>query len=179
MFPRWRRALAHRRFLRRRDLAQRLTSRALDCVIAIGLLVALAPLMLTIAAILILDGPVFEHRERVGRAGLVYREMRFRVTPGRFGETSFFGPFYSFMRQSNVHELPRLMNVLRADMSVVGPSHGAERAESIRPGLIPDAVLPNVPENQRPKTTVGSIWFIVRRYSTALAAVFTYVPPGE
>ena len=115
--------------------------RAGDVVIALTMLVVLSPLMLGAAlAILISDGrPIFYSQERIGRDGFPYRIWKFR-TMRRDAEKM--GAVFAkdgdprvlkvgrFFRRSRIDELPQLWNVLRGDMSMVGPR--PERPEFLR-----------------------------------------------
>ncbi|HET7755062.1 MAG TPA: TIGR03013 family XrtA/PEP-CTERM system glycosyltransferase [Anaeromyxobacteraceae bacterium] len=106
--------------------------RAGDLGIAIAMLVVLSPLMIAAAlAILISDGrPVFYSQERIGRDGHPYRIWKFR-TMRRDAERM--GAVFAkngdprvlavgrFFRRSRIDELPQLWNVVRGDMSMVGP----------------------------------------------------------
>ncbi len=110
----------------------RLGKRALDVAVAGTMLVALAPVMAA-AALLVwaTDGrPVLYSQERTGRHGRAYRIWKFR-TMRRDAERR--GavwaterdprvlPVGRFLRKSRIDELPQLWNVLRGEMSFVGP----------------------------------------------------------
>jgi sugar transferase (PEP-CTERM system associated) len=110
----------------------RLVKRALDVSGAVGLLVATSPLMLFAAvAIALTDGfPVLYSQERTGRDGEPYRVWKFRTMrrdAERMGATwATEGdprvlPVGRFLRKSRIDELPQLWNVLRGEMSLVGP----------------------------------------------------------
>ena len=111
----------------------RVAKRALDVVGATLGLVALAPLFAVVAATLLIKSgrPIFYTQERVGRRGRTFRIIKFRSMK-LDAETST-GPiwasnhddrctkFGAWLRQTNIDELPQLFNVLKGEMSLVGP----------------------------------------------------------
>ena len=107
--------------------------RVFDVVVSAGLLAALAPLLVLIgAAIAIANGrPVFYRQTRVGLDGDDFEILKFRtMVPDAERDT---GPVWAatgdhrqtpigrFLRRWSLDELPQLWNVLRGDMSLVGP----------------------------------------------------------
>jgi len=112
--------------------ATRAAKRAVDLLGALGLLVLLAPAMLAVALlVLVTDGrPVLYTQERTGQGGRAYRIRKFR-TMRRDAEHLGAAwatdrdprvlPVGRFLRRARLDELPQLWNVLRGDMSLVGP----------------------------------------------------------
>jgi sugar transferase (PEP-CTERM system associated) len=111
----------------------RAVKRCLDLVLAIiGLCVAL-PFMLLIAVLLKLDsvGPVFFRQERVGERGAVFTLVKFRTMVADAEKDT--GPVWAqnadprvtrvgkILRRTGMDEIPQLFNVLKGDMSFVGP----------------------------------------------------------
>jgi len=112
--------------------ATRAAKRALDLAVSSAMLVLLAPLMAAVAiAIAVSDGrPVLYSQERTGRGGLPYRIWKFRTMrrdAERLGaawaqdEDPRVLPVGRVLRRSRLDELPQLWNVLRGEMSLVGP----------------------------------------------------------
>jgi sugar transferase (PEP-CTERM system associated) len=109
------------------------TKRLVDIVLSVtGLLVA-APIMAIVAIAIkwTSPGPVFYHQRRVGKDGHVFTIYKFRSmrTDAEAGTGAVWSqqndprvtPVGRFLRRSRLDEVPQLWNVVRGDMSVVGP----------------------------------------------------------
>lgn len=109
-----------------------MAKRLLDLVVSAVGLVILAPFFLLFAASIKLNsqGPVFYLQERVGKGGTLFRLFKFRtmrvgadkataITVGqRDPRITSVG---HFLRRFKLDELPQLINVLKGEMSLVGP----------------------------------------------------------
>ncbi|PRH79263.1 sugar transferase, partial [Streptomyces solincola] len=107
--------------------------RLLDVAVAAPALLLLAPVLLACAgAVRLADGPgVLFRQERVGQDGRLFTLLKFRTlrpadeteaaTRWSVAHDSRLGPVGTFLRRTSLDELPQLWNVLRGDMSLVGP----------------------------------------------------------
>jgi exopolysaccharide biosynthesis polyprenyl glycosylphosphotransferase len=134
----------------RLELPALMVKRGFDLVVAIAMLVVLAPLMALIAAAIKLEspGPVFYRANRVGLGGRLFPMWKFRSmytdAEAREKELAHLNIYQGgtfkipndpratrvgrFLRRTSLDELPQLFNVVLGDMSLVGP----------RPALIGD-----------------------------------------
>jgi sugar transferase EpsL len=106
------------------------SKRGLDIVGATAGLVVLSPLLawVAVAALVTQGPPVLFRQERPGLRGRPFTVIKFRtMRPPRRGEIWYVTdadrvtPLGRFLRSSSIDELPELWNVLRGDMSLVGP----------------------------------------------------------
>ncbi len=107
--------------------------RAMDMALAAVALLVLSPLLALLALLVKLSspGPIFYRQERCGLNGLAFDMLKFRSMP--VGSEQKTGPVWArkadgrstplgaFLRKTSLDELPQLWNVLRGDMSLVGP----------------------------------------------------------
>lgn len=115
------------------DLRGRILKRALDISVSLVLLGLLAPLMLLVASAIRLEskGPIFFTQRRLGRGNQLFMVLKFR---SMYVDTCDLDGHRStarddtrvtrvgqFIRATSLDELPQLLNVLRGEMSLVGP----------------------------------------------------------
>ena len=120
-----------------------LFKRVFDVVFSVLLLIPLAPILLVIAIAVKLDspGPVFYTSERIGKKGRVFHCMKFRTmvkdADARRGDLAHMNErddvlfkisndprvtrLGRFLRKYSLDELPQFFNVLKGEMSIVGP----------------------------------------------------------
>jgi lipopolysaccharide/colanic/teichoic acid biosynthesis glycosyltransferase len=113
-------------------VAVSLSKRVTDLVVAVVLLIFLSPLILMIALAVTRDstGPAFALQKRTGLNGKIFTIYKFRTMMVMEDALGFAHPtrdetrvtkFGRFLRGSSLDELPQLYNVLKGDMSIVGP----------------------------------------------------------
>ena len=129
--------------------------RALDTVGAGCLLVGTAPISIGVAVAVLLDDgrPVIFTHERAGKDGRPFKLLKFRTM--RNGTADAFGAYPpeaavtragKVLRKTSLDELPQLVNILRGEMSFVGPrpalieqttrySETQKKRLSVRPGI--------------------------------------------
>jgi lipopolysaccharide/colanic/teichoic acid biosynthesis glycosyltransferase len=141
--------------------------RFFDLLAAALALLLLSPLLLAVALWIKLDspGPVFFRQERVGRHGVPFRIHKFRsMRSGAAGLQLTVGEDPRItragrrLRRTRLDELPQLIDVLKGDMSLVGPRPEVpryvahyppalrERALAVRPGITDPASLAHLDE---------------------------------
>ena len=148
---------------------ERMAKRLFDCVGAALALLLLSPLLLGLALWIVLDspGPVLYRQERVGRFGRPFRIHKFRTMrpdadrsgpPLTIGEDARITRAGRRLRRYRLDELPQFIDVLRGDMSLVGPRPEVprylaqvpaalrERVLAVRPGITDSVSLAHVDE---------------------------------
>jgi lipopolysaccharide/colanic/teichoic acid biosynthesis glycosyltransferase len=125
-----------------------------DCAVAALALVTLSPVMLLVSLLVWVSskGPILFRQTRMGRNGWTFEILKFRsmhvselgpaVTKAGDSRLTSIG---GFLRKSKLDELPQLVNVLRGDMSLVGPRpklpHHQTYTLRVRPGVTGAASL--------------------------------------
>lgn len=108
-----------------------------DKILALAMIICLAPFLIVVAVLIHLDspGPALFRQERVGYRGRVFEVIKFRtmrladdVNPTSQIETAITKPgdhritrLGHFLRRSRIDELPQIINILRGEMSWIGP----------------------------------------------------------
>jgi len=129
--------------------------RPLDLILSLAAIIVLSPLFLLTAILvrLMLGSPVIFKQQRPGLNGKIFTIYKFRTMLDKRDTNGDFLPdelrltrFGKFLRSTSLDELPELINVLKGDMSIIGPrplliqylslydEHQSRRHE-VRPGL--------------------------------------------
>lgn len=129
-----------------------MAKRLFDLVCAALGLLLLSPLLLAVMVWIKLDspGPVLFRQQRIGRFGVPFRIHKFRtmihaeapqgplITVGEDARITGAG---RWLRRSKLDELPQLIDVLKGDMSLVGPRPEVPRYVALYPDSMRDRVL--------------------------------------
>lgn len=109
---------------------QRYVKRLLDIILSLAAIILLSPLFLVLAVLVRrrLGSPVLFHQKRPGRYGKVFELTKFRsMSDARDKEGNLLPDderltgFGKKLRSTSLDELPELFNILKGDMSIVGP----------------------------------------------------------
>ncbi|MEM7507116.1 MAG: sugar transferase [Pseudomonadota bacterium] len=123
--------------------------RAFDFATALTALVALAPALVILAGLVRwkMGAPVLFAQQRPGLKGRPFRMLKFRtMSEGDAPDAERLTPLGAMLRATSLDELPELINVLRGEMSLVGPrpllmeylplySSQQARRHDVRPGI--------------------------------------------
>jgi lipopolysaccharide/colanic/teichoic acid biosynthesis glycosyltransferase len=168
----------------------RFVKRAIDRIVAALLLVVFSPLLAAIALWILLDDgrPVLLAQDRVGKHGRPFRMLKFRtmvpnaIELGRKLELTedLYGVIPDdprvtragrFLRRTSLDELPQLWNVLRGEMSLIGPrpdvpEQAANYTEhdrgrlAVEPGITGLAQVSGREEIPWPERIEQDLWYI-------------------
>lgn len=128
--------------------------RAMDFILSLTSIIVLSPLMLVVAVLvrIKLGSPVIFKQKRPGLNEKIFTLYKFRTMTDERDESGELLPdevrltkFGKFLRSTSLDELPELFNILKGDMSLVGP----------RPQLIRDMVFMTPEQRQRHSVLPG------------------------
>lgn len=127
----------------------------MDIIISLGMLIVLSPVILLVYIALYLAnrGAPFFFQTRPGKNNRLFKIIKFKTMNDRKDSLGNFlpdserlTPIGSFVRKSSLDEIPQLINVLKGDMSIIGPrpllvqylplyNEHQRRRHEVRPGI--------------------------------------------
>lgn len=134
---------------------RRFVKRSMDFILSLIAIIVLSPMLLIIAVLIRtrLGSPVFFKQERPGLNGRIFSMYKFRsMTDERDSQGNLLSDsirltkFGQFLRSTSLDELAGLLNILKGDMSIIGPrpllvqylplyTKDQKRRHEVRPGL--------------------------------------------
>ena len=129
--------------------------RLFDIIVSLSMIIALLPVIIVISILIMvkMGNPVFFMQSRPGKDGKIFNMIKFRTmlnatdsTGALLSDDKRMTAFGSFLRSTSLDELPELINVIKGDMSLVGPrpllveylplySTEQARRHNVRPGV--------------------------------------------
>lgn len=139
----------------KRGIYRNYLKRPMDFILSLIAIIALSPILLVVAALvrINLGSPVIFKQKRPGLNGKIFTLYKFRTMTDERDENGELLPdevrltkFGKFLRSTSIDELPELFNILKGDMSIVGPrpllvqylplyDEQQKRRHEVRPGL--------------------------------------------
>lgn len=136
---------------RKHDTAKRVVELIITPVLLFGMLPLLA--LVTILVFFAMGRPILYRGERVGKGERLFNQLKFRTMLNHYGPDGELLPdaqrlkrFGRFLRKTSLDELPQLLNILKGEMSFIGPrplfasylprySALQRRRHEVRPGI--------------------------------------------
>lgn len=138
-----------------KGLYERFIKRLLDFILSLGALLVLSPLLLALSALGLvkMKGNPFFSQERPGWHEKIFRLYKFRTMTNEkdkngelLPDEKRLIPYGRFLRSTSLDELPELWNILKGDMSIIGPrpllvkylpfyTEEERKRHNVRPGL--------------------------------------------
>lgn len=139
----------------RRRIYQNLFKRPMDFCLSLLAIIVLSPVILVVAILVRvkLGTPILFRQDRPGRNEKIFTMLKFRTMTSEKDKKGQLLPdehrltsFGKFLRSTSLDELPELINILKGDMSIVGPrpllvqylplyNETQKRRHEVRPGL--------------------------------------------
>ena len=154
--------------------------RLVDIFISLIALIVLSPIFLLVAYKVRknLGSPIFFYQERPGKNGKLFKMMKFRsmkdandIDGNPLPDDQRITPFGQKLRSTSLDEMPQLLNVLKGDMSVVGPRpmlkefvelYSPEQARrlEVRPGMTGFAQISGRNELDYEERFKCDVWYV-------------------
>ena len=159
---------------------ERFVKRPLDVILSACALVVLSPLLVTVSILIKKDmgSPVLFRQHRIGRNDKEFSMFKFRSMTDARDANGVFLPddqritkLGSFIRKTSIDELPSLLNILKGDMSIIGPrplptrylsryTPEQRRRHEVRPGLSNPSTVDGRNCQSWEKQFAGDVWYV-------------------
>ena len=112
------------------EKGNKIVKRTVDVMISLTVIIVVLPFAFIVVALcpkVWMPGPVFCKQKRTGRDGKIFECYKVRTMDARNHSDKFVDPqmneyaLGNFLRNTSIDELPQFWNVLRGDMSIIGP----------------------------------------------------------
>lgn len=140
---------------------EKYVKRLLDILLSFFLLIVLSPVLFVVAILVYckLGSPIIFKQKRPGKNEVIFEIYKFRTMTDKKDENGNLLPdanrltkFGKFLRSTSLDELPELINILKGDMSIIGPrallvsylslyNKDQRRRHEVMPGLVGLAAL--------------------------------------
>lgn len=140
--------------IKEKTIYEKYGKRLLDCILSIIAVIVMSPIMIIISILVRfkLGSPVLFTQNRPGKNGKVFKMYKFRTMTNEkdkngelLSDDVRLTSFGKKLRSTSLDELPELFNILKGDMSIVGP----------RPQLVRDMVFMTEEQNRRHSVRQG------------------------
>ena len=159
---------------------ERWLKRPMDCVLSVLALAVLSPLLLIISVLIRKDmgSPVLFKQHRIGQNDKEFNMYKFRSMTDARDENGIFLPdderitrLGEFIRKTSIDELPSLLNIIKGDMSIIGPrplpsrylpryTPEQRRRHEVRPGLSNPSTTNGRNSQTWEQQFAGDIWYV-------------------
>lgn len=154
--------------------------RFMDIILSLFALIFLGIPMLVVAIIVRCDvgSPILFGQKRIGKGNKEFKMWKFRSMMDARDENGVYLPdpdritkFGSFIRKTSIDELPSLLNILKGDMSIIGPrplptrylkryTEEQKRRHEVRPGLSCPSVVNGRNDQSWEAQFEGDVWYV-------------------
>lgn len=159
---------------------ERWFKRPLDIILSLLALIVFSPLLLVVAILVKKDmgSPVIFKQHRIGLNDKEFSMYKFRSMTDARDENGIFLPdddritkLGNFIRKTSIDELPSLMNIIKGDMSIIGPrplpsrylsryTEEQRRRHEVRPGLSNPSTINGRNSQTWEQQFAGDVWYV-------------------
>jgi len=159
---------------------EKIIKRPLDFMLSLFALIVLSPILLVVSILIRIDmgSPIIFKQKRIGKNDKEFSMYKFRSMTDARDENGVFLPddkritkLGNFIRKSSIDELPSLVNILKGDMSIIGPrplptrylsryNETQRRRHEVRPGLSNPSTVNGRNNQSWEQQFEGDVWYV-------------------